>query len=185
VKKTTITLALLALLLSVAPAAAESTNLSIAGNDVHVSYPDGWEMFNENPDDYYFVWSSGDEEMIGMINLYSGEDYGVSNDAILGEYGGDEAAMLDAMMEALVGAIENASGDYELRFGSYEKVGSDPAYYASIEYYDNWDGIAYYNLDTMYLYAGQIYYQDAFCLVEKESVFKNNVLGFIDGLSFH
>ncbi len=175
----------LAILFVLLPIAVVAESIEISGHRIDVSVPSGWEMIQETANDYYFIWATDSDELIALINIYAGEDLGMNTSDVLDQFDGDAGSMLDEMMASIVEAIEANSGGHELRFGSYENSGNDPAYFVSTDYYDNWDGIGYYNLDTMYLYAGKIFYMDAFCLVEKEGTFKSTVLSFIDNLSFH
>ncbi len=174
-----------ALLLVLLPLFCLAESIEIAGHQLEVSIPDDWQIINETTDDYFFVWTTPEEELIGLINLYKGESLEMSTDDILEQYDGDKAAMLADLKASLVTAVEETSADHELDWGAHNKTGADPAYFASVDYYDTWEESTYYNLDSLFLYAGQIFYLDAFCAAEEEEAFRENVLAFIDELHFH
>jgi hypothetical protein len=174
-----------ALLLILLPLLCFAESIEIAGHRLEVLIPEGWQLINETTDDYFFVWATPEEELIGLINLYKGESLEMTTDDILEQYDGDKAAMLADLKDSLVTAVEETSAAHELEWGSRDATGVDPAYFASVDYYDTWEESTYYNLDSLFLYAGQIFYLDAFCAAEEEEAFRENVLAFIDELHFH
>ena len=173
---------LTALLLILAGLSFAAT-LPIAGFDVNVNEPAGWEYFQEAADDHYYAWLDG-EELVGLINFYAGGEIDLSNDELLEGYDGDAAALLGDLHNSLVETIESTSGEHGLAFGDYSEVGTTPAFFAGVEYLDSYDTNDFYNLDTMYLHDGQIFFVDAYCISDEEVAFRSAVTTFLDSISF-
>ena len=127
-----------------------AATLPIAGFEVDVNEPDGWEYFQETADDHYFAWLDG-EELVGLINFYAGGEIGMSNDDLLEDY---------------------------------SEIGSAPVFFAGVDYFDSYDDNHFYNLDTMYLHEGQIFFVDAYCVRDEEVAFRSAVTSFLDSIDF-
>ena len=160
-----------------------AATLQIAGVEVDVNEPDGWYYFQETANDHYFARLAG-EELVGLINFYAGGEIGMSNDDLLEGYDGDTAALLGDLHNSLVETIEGASGEHGLAFGDYSEVGTVPAFFAGVEYTDSYDDNHFYNLDTMYLHEGQIFFVDAYCVRDEEVAFRSAVTSFLDSIDF-
>jgi|GEM_PF-6742922 len=160
-----------------------AATLPIAGFEVDVNEPDGWEYFQETADDHYFAWLDG-EELVGLINFYAGGEIGMSNDDLLEGYDGDIKALLGDLHDSLVETIEGASGEHGLAFGDSSEIGSAPVFFAGVDYFDSYDDNHFYNLDTMYLHEGQIFFVDAYCVRDEEVAFRSAVTSFLDSIDF-
>ncbi len=145
--------------------------------------PVGWQFAcSSDLSTTYFQWLSG-AGLIGEITIGRGESVGMNDDELLEYNDGDKEILLAELYKDLIADIEEISGSYDLVFGDYSKVGSDPTYFASVDYYDNYDGIDYYNLDTVFIYDGQYFFIVAYCARKEEAILYDVAVDLLDSVS--